>query len=261
MGGENKLSMKSLYQEILILKEQVKEIKPLKQKVIELQKTVQNMNNSRNVTEEISDKKENKCTMCGLDFNSKNRLKKHKIELHAKPIKCQNCDKMFMKNCELELHIRSKHEEVKDYKCDLCDKRFVLKWRMVKHQESHRDPGRKKCHYFNNRKTCPFDELGCMFAHETSEVCRFDKICKNKLCPFQHTEQEKQNNDKEKEVETKEADKFNITDNYDDLEIEMEQSNFQTSTPKKRKDECEDCANQSECVECIVKRYEGKMVV
>ena len=166
-----------------------------------------------------------------------------------------------MKNCELELHIRSKHEKVEEYECDLCEKRFVLKWRMVKHQESHRDTGRKKCHYFNNRKTCPFDEIGCMFAHETSEVCRFDKICKNKLCPFQHTitEQEKQNNDKEK-IETNVTEEFNITDS-DDHEIEMEQCNFKTSTPKKRKDECEDCANQSECVECIVKRYEGNMVV
>ena len=48
-----------------------KRINPLKQKVIELQKTVQNLNYSRNVTEEILDKKENKCTLCGLDFNSK----------------------------------------------------------------------------------------------------------------------------------------------------------------------------------------------
>ena len=172
-----------------------------------------------------------------------------------------------MKNCELELHIKNQHEKVKDYECDLCDKRFVLKWRMLKHQESHRDPGKKKCHYFNNRKTCPFDEIGCMFAHETSEMCRFDKICNNKLCPFQHTinKYEIQNNEEQNEVKTKEAENFNFSDNFNDhemeMEMEMEQNNFQTSTPKKRKYECEDCANQSECVECIVKRYEGNMVV
>ena len=72
-----------------------------------------------------------------------------------------------------------------------------------------------------------------------------------------------QNNEEQNEVKTKEAENFNFSDNFNDheMEMEMEQNNFQTSTPKKRKYECEDCANQSECVECIVKHYEGKMVV
>ena len=95
----------------------------------------------------------------------------------------------------------------------------------------------KKCHYFNNRKTCPFDEIGCMFAHETSEMCRFDKICNNKLCPFQHTinKYEIQNNEEQNEVKTKEAENFNFSDNFNDheMEMEMEQNNFQTSTPEK----------------------------
>ena len=117
------------------------------------------------------------CTKCGIVFNSKNRLKKHnKIETHFKQIKCQNCDTNFMNNCELELHIRSQHDKAKDYESDLCDNRFVLKWRMLKHQESHKDPGRKKCNYFNNGKTCQFDKIGCMFAHKTSEMCRYDQI-------------------------------------------------------------------------------------
>ena len=80
------------------------------------------------------------------------------------------------------------------------------------------------------------------------------------LCPFQHTlnKHENQNNEEQNEVKTIEAEKFNFTENYNDHEMEMEQSNFRTSTPKKRKDECEDCANQSECVECIVKRVQGR---
>ena len=69
MGGEKKQSIKSLHQEILILKEQVKEIEPLKQKVVELQKTVQNLNNGRNVTKETSDNIENMCKKCGIVFN------------------------------------------------------------------------------------------------------------------------------------------------------------------------------------------------
>ena len=146
-----------------------------------------------------------------------------------------------MKHCELELHIKRQHQTEKDYECELCDKRFVLKWRMLKHQESHRDPRQKKCHYFNNRKTCPFDELGCMFAHETSEMCKFDNICCNKLCPFQHTinQQENQNSDDNEEKDIAGEKELNLTDEYDDDEMEMEPKYFQTSTPKKREIECE----------------------
>ena len=129
---------------------------------------------------------------------------------------------------------------------------------MQKHQESHRDSERKKCHYFNNQKTCPFDEIGCMFAHETSEMCRFNKICNNKLCPFQHTRNQygNQNKIEENYLKGKEAEHFDFTDNFNEYKMEMEPSNFQTSTPKKRKNKCEDCANRSECVECIVKRWQ-----
>ena len=125
-----------------------------------------------------------------------------------------------MKNCELEVHIKNQHE-VKEYTCDFCDKTFVLQWRLLKHQENHTNPTWKKCHYFNNEKDCPYEEIGCMFAHEASEICKFGQMCSNKLCSYQHT------------------------------------SKFKTSTPKKMK-ECEDCVDKSECVECIVKRVQER---
>ena len=51
----------------------------------------------------------------------------------------------------------------------------------------------KYCHYFNNSKHCPFEEVGCMFKHAVSENCRFKKNCKIKLCQFQHSDSEKIN--------------------------------------------------------------------
>jgi hypothetical protein len=47
----------------------------------------------------------------------------------------------------------------------------------------------KKCHYFNNKLACPFNELGCMFAHELSEMCKFNKKCKAYLCPNQRSKE------------------------------------------------------------------------
>ena len=72
-----------------------------------------------------------------------------------------------------------------------------------------------------------------MYAHTKSEMCKFYNICGNKLCPFQHTinEQENQNSDdihekinkaNEKEVGTKDSDECEFTDNFDEHEMRME---------------------------------------
>ena len=50
----------------------------------------------------------------------------------------------------------------------------------------HLNKNMRKCHYYNNSKTCPFKEVGCKFAHEASNKCNFLDKCKNHLCQFQH---------------------------------------------------------------------------
>ena len=68
MTGEKKQTMKSLSQEILILKEQVKEIDPLKQKVLELLEMIKNLNIKENDEERTSVKEiaqvSIKCNIC-----------------------------------------------------------------------------------------------------------------------------------------------------------------------------------------------------
>ena len=44
----------------------------------------------------------------------------------------------------------------------------------------------KGCHYFNNDKECPYANMGCMFPHQLSGMCKYDELCKNKCCSFQH---------------------------------------------------------------------------
>ena len=74
----------------------------------------------------------------------------------------------------------------KSYDCDKCDNTFVLKWRLTKHKENHSRLRTKKCNYFNNKKPCPYKNIGCMLDHLLSEVCYFGKQGSNKLCPYQH---------------------------------------------------------------------------
>ena len=50
----------------------------------------------------------------------------------------------------------------------------------------HENDNISYCHYFNNRKVCPFETVGCMLPHKLSNECRYGTTCRNKLCSFQH---------------------------------------------------------------------------
>ena len=79
------------------------------------------------------------------------------------------------------------HKIDKQEKCDDCGKVFYFKWRLKKHKEMHTDKNVKKCHYFNNDKICPYEEIGCKFQHVESLECIFKKKCTFQLCQYRHT--------------------------------------------------------------------------
>ena len=88
-------------------------------------------------------------------------------------------------------------------------KSVFVKWRLKKHMNIHSSPDVQACHFFNNNKTCPYEDLGCMFAHMVSGMCKFGKFCNNRLCSFQH----KHEHDIEKNFQCKECDKTLTTHN------------------------------------------------
>ena len=118
-------------------------------------------------------------------IKSKNKQMK-KVSNTPKCVKCNLCESTFNKNVDLERHIKEQHVEThQKFKCSMCNKEFQLKWRLTKHMRVH-DESAKFCHFFNNEKTCPFEEFGCAFKHEVSPECFFKSRCKNKLCQFKH---------------------------------------------------------------------------
>ena len=44
----------------------------------------------------------------------------------------------------------------------------------------------RKCHYYNNKKVCPFQNFGCKFLHEKAGVCRFKENCGKEMCQYEH---------------------------------------------------------------------------
>ena len=165
------------------------QMKALEQKVEALQKSKDPLNsqNGDNRSEKSTAERLN-CRRCDETFDSKKNLKRHLTSNHATKIECKVCDEIFSKNYDLEVHIKTAHKPKELYNCDKCDKTFLLKWRLLKHQKNHDNTSLQKCHYFNNKLTCPFEEMGCMFAHEVSNMCKFDSKCTTILCSFRHKE-------------------------------------------------------------------------
>ena len=118
---------------------------------------------------------------------------------------CKLCEKSFNKFVDLEIHIKMFHEKHSILKCDQCDKGFVLRWRLKKHMRLHTESNIKHCHYFNNDKDCPYEEIGCKFLHYVSKNCVYDSKCTRRLCPYRHTGRKSTQSDTIEKIETDET--------------------------------------------------------
>ena len=139
----------------------------------------------------LTEKRTNKpvhidCKECGESFSSKSYLTRHIRASHPKEYKCKICEKTFLDSWKLELHSKL-HENFLPFKCNICEKEFYVNWRLKKHVQSH-EQKQKFCHFYNNGKDCPYEEIGCKFKHEAANNCKFDKNCSIKLCQFKHSQ-------------------------------------------------------------------------
>ena len=176
---DKKITLKTLHSEIITLKE---EINHNKKYLSELQKELKDAKEEINELKVINNHKKDDTSNC----NSRKSLESHNSEHNMQKVKCKICDDIFDKNCELEPHIKTHHDSAEKFECDQCGKRFVLGWRLKKHQGIHKGQNIKRCHYFNNQKTCPYEEIGCMFEHSFSGNCRYGSKCNKTMCSFQH---------------------------------------------------------------------------
>ena len=163
------------------------------------------------------------------------------------------CDETFDQTFKLELHLR-KHD-IETFKCEKCDKTFQLKWRLEKHRKAHDMSNSKFCHYFNNQKYCPFEEIGCMYTHAKSKACRFGNICTKKLCQFQHFSDEsiqedgnnaKNNMDKIVDNESRDSNNFD----KDQVEVDTHLENNLQETIDSDSEEEEEEEEDLECELC-----------
>ena len=129
---------------------------------------------------------------------------------HSPTFKCKLCDQTFSKSFKMEEHLKT-HTNADVVNCSICDKEFVVKWRLDKHFKTHSE-NNKYCHYFNNGKSCPYENIGCKFKHEDAPLCRYLSRCRLKVCQFQHSIVE----DMVEEVIGSDSDNEDVNSNYED---------------------------------------------
>ena len=186
------MTLKSLQIELNVLREELnlnkKELVDVKE---ELNHVKDEMKKEKEKTEDPKVKDIIKCKKCDKRPAIADDIKIHQESFHGgQKTKCKYCSKTFVRNCELEVHLRSEHKEMEMFECEHCDKTFVLKWRLEKHVSMHKENNTsvRFCHYHNNDKVCPFAEIGCMFKHEEAQPCKYQVKCLKKLCQFKHSQ-------------------------------------------------------------------------
>ena len=73
------------------------------------------------------------------------------------------------------------------------------------------------CHYYNNNKECPYDEV-CIFEHEESESCRYGKGCEREMCMYTHDDEDESDDESDN-------DDGNSDDDVEKLEPVLEKVN------------------------------------
>ena len=182
---------KELTEEIKAVKETNEYLKDkIKELELKLKKVVSKVKGQHNLYNCEQEKERNiKCAECDEVCQTKAVLKKHKREKHRRKISCAECGETFIEHWILEIHLKN-HDKVANFPCDICKKVFQVRWRLTKHLNIHEDENTKKCHFYNNGKPCPFEEVGCKFLHEESDRCIYNKSCNNRLFQFRHGEDE-----------------------------------------------------------------------
>ena len=91
-----------LNEEIKALKQKIDEMEWLKKKVEDLETALADIKFKKN-------KEFFKCRNCQKVFESEDRLKNHITSYHSNTVKCKLCTKDFLKNSDLEVHIKTEH--------------------------------------------------------------------------------------------------------------------------------------------------------
>jgi len=89
---------------------------------------------------------------------------------------CHECEKNFSNKSNLKTHIKSIHENIKNYVCEDCKKCFTNNTRLKSHiEKKHNEKKESKKKYVKSRKT--FNKEKNYQSYEKNEKIKTNKIC------------------------------------------------------------------------------------
>ena len=122
------------------------------------------------------------CNACGVSMTTTREYKDHMRCHHSEEsLKCNQCEQIFDEEWKLNAHLK-KHKE---FCCQQCEKTFKFKDILEKHIAIAHEGMKLYCHFYNNKKNCPF-EKNCIFLREYSSQCKYGKLCERNNCMFMH---------------------------------------------------------------------------
>ena len=121
------------------------------------------------------------CPECSKWLSNKTTLKTHLDTVHRKnekPLKCDNCDAMFVRKNEKDLHNRRVHEKERNFSCQICpDKSFFNRQGLKSHVMGvHLQAGRAQCELCDEWLA---SEEG---LEKHKNLRHIDKVAKNQKC-------------------------------------------------------------------------------
>ena len=126
---KKRVTIKSLTEELNVLKEKVKKVDILEKQMKEMKDIIELLLKDRKEENVINTKVQPdslfkfNCSVCTRGFVTKYALNKHIKEEHRQKLRCGICDETFDMNCELEAHMEE-HAKQKEHECDQCGKLF-----------------------------------------------------------------------------------------------------------------------------------------
>ena len=179
MPGKTK---RELEKENSVLKEELSELRSKMSYFPENCECVKNQSGKN----QMQNKKSFKCNMCDVTFEKQVDFKKHKDnhKLNDEMYHCDDCGKVFNEEWKLNAH-KKRHE---NFKCNQCSKTFKNQDIMEKHAKISHGNLKIYCHFFNNKKSCPYEQE-CIFIHEDAGFCRYSVLCERNYCMYKHDDE------------------------------------------------------------------------
>lgn len=117
------------------------------------------------------------CEICKSSLPNSHSYKQHyrlcKRQIKLKTTICNYCNKIYSNVSVLNRHMRTVHENIRDFSCNICEKSFTLKTHLIAHQAVHSTTRDFKCEICS----LAFKTEAALKVHQNAHTATRDYVC------------------------------------------------------------------------------------